>query len=408
MHLHTKVARFDAAPGDANRPSSTPIYQTATFEQESALEFGRYDYTRSGNPTRDVLETRLAELECGSFGFALSSGMAAISTLLRAAYSLEGTAAGRGRLVLGADLYGGTTRLIERLLAPLGVDVQRVDTTSLAAVEAALHSPPPGPTWVLLESPSNPLLRVTDIAGVAQLARKAHARLAVDNTALSPYLQNPLELGANVVVHSATKHLGGHGDVTAGALVTRDAQLAESIGFLQNAEGSALAPFDSWLLLRGMKTLAVRVAQESKNALEVARFLESAPGVQRVHFPGLACNPGYALQQRQARGAGQLVSFETGNRELSQRLCEETELFSIAVSFGSTNSTISLPCRMSHASVPEEAIAMGRVAALPADLVRLSIGLEDPRDLIEDLKAVLQRATNSAARTQTAPVPIPG
>lgn len=393
MHLHTKVARFQPAPGDPCRPTSTPIYQTATFEQESALEFGRFDYTRSGNPTREVLEKHLAELECGRYGFAFASGMAALSTLLRSVYGLHRGSDGRGRLVVGSDLYGGTTRWIEGLLGSSGVQVERVDSTDLAAVKRALDGAPAGPLWILLETPSNPLLRITDLRAVARLARAAGARLAVDNTALSPFLQNPLDLGADVVVHSATKHLGGHGDVTAGALVTRDESIAEPIGFLQNAEGNALGPFDSWLLLRGIKTLAVRVAQETRSALQLARFLDSSPGVKRVHYPGLTHHPGRDVQGDQARGSGQLISFETEDVELSRRLCEETRLFTIAVSFGSTNSTISLPCQMSHASVPEEALASGRVAALPADLVRISVGLEDPRDLIADLARVLPEAT---------------
>ena len=400
MHIDTKVARFDAAPGDPYRPTSTPIYQTATFEQESATAFGEYDYTRSGNPTRAVLEARLAELEFGRHGFAFTSGMCALSTLLRVAFALHATDERRASLIVGSDIYGGTTRLIERLVAPLGVHVKSIDTTDLAAVAEALDASRGVPTWVLLETPSNPLLRISDLSAIARLTRAAGARFAVDNTALSPYLQNPLELGADVVVHSGTKHLGGHGDVTAGALVTRDEQLAESIGFLQNAEGTALAPFDSWLLLRGMKTLAVRVAQETRNAIEVASFLESAPGICRVHYPGLESNAGFGVQQRQARGPGQLVSFETGNDELSRLLCEETQLFRIAVSFGSTGSTISMPCHMSHASVPDSAIEEGRALALPSDLVRLSVGLEDASDLIGDLQRVLgltrkQRRDNS-------------
>ncbi|MCL4154608.1 UNVERIFIED_CONTAM: hypothetical protein GTU68_042836 [Idotea baltica] len=302
-------------------------------------------------------------------------------------------------------MYGGTSRLVERLFAPLGIDVVRVDSTDLGAVSCALASQHTGTTFVLVESPSNPLLRVTDICGIAQLAHAAGARLAVDNTALSPYLQNPLELGADVVVHSATKHLGGHGDATAGVLVTRESELAESIGFVQNAEGNALAPFESWLILRGLKTLAVRVAQETRTAARVAEFLASNPGVRRVHYPGLASHAGHLLHATQARGAGQLISFETGDRKLSQGLCEQTELFRIAVSFGSTHSTISLPCQMSHASVPEEALRDARIAALPPDLVRLSIGLEDSRDLISDLQRVLnsteRRARGSGRERQS-------
>ncbi len=393
MHIDTRFARFDAAPGDPCRPTSTPIYQTATFEQESPLEFGRFDYTRSGNPTRTVLESKLAELEGARFGFALTSGMAAISTLLRAAFSTGNSFPSRGSLIVSSDLYGGTTRLIERLVAPLGVRVQVVNTTDLQALRKALVRPTLNPTWVLLESPSNPLLQVSDLPAIAALVHSCGARLAVDNTALSPYLQNPLDLGADLVAHSATKHLGGHGDVTAGALMTDDEDLADAIRFLQNAEGTALTPFDCWLLLRGIKTLAVRLSQENKTTLAVAEFLERHPAVRKVHYPGLRNHPGHALLKKQARGAGGLLSFETGDPALSKAICESTALFTIAVSFGSTNSSIGMPCKMSHASVPRQALEQGRIAPLPPDLVRLSIGLENRDDLIEDLKQALACST---------------
>ena len=392
MHIDTRVARFDAAPGDPYRPTSTPIYQTATFGQDSASEFGEYDYSRSGNPTRTVLEAKLADLEGGTIGFALASGMAALSVLLRSVLAPSAdTDSHAGWLLVGADLYGGTTRLIEKLVAPLGVCVRSVDTTDLAATSAALDELQGrrGRGLVLLETPSNPLLRVTDLRAVARLAKQAGALLAVDNTALSPYFQRPLEHGADIVVHSGTKHLGGHGDVTAGVLVTKDKDVAGGLAFLQNAEGIALGPFESWLLLRGIKTLGVRVAQEARNAMEVALFLARKLGPQNVFYPGLESHQGHLLQKSQASGFGQLISFRAGDAPSAKAICEATRLFTIAVSFGSTNSTISMPCRMSHASVPDEAIAAGRVAALPGDLVRLSIGLESPRDLICDLEAAM-------------------
>mgnify|MGYP003649612365 CR=1 FL=1 len=392
MHIDTRVARLDAAPGDPYRPTSTPIYQTATFGQASASEFGQYDYSRSGNPTRTVLEAKLADLEGGRSGFALASGMAALSVMLRSVLAPSaGSKTQAGWLLVGADLYGGTTRLIEKLVAPLGVEVRSVDTTDLSATSAALDEPQGrrGRGLVLLETPSNPLLRITDLRAVARLAKQAGALLAVDNTALSPYFQRPLEHGADIVVHSGTKHLGGHGDVTAGVLVTKDKDIAEGIAFLQNAEGIALGPFESWLLLRGIKTLGVRVAQEARNALEVALFLAQKLGTENVFYPGLESHPGHRLQESQASGFGQLISFRAGDAASAKAICEATRLFTITVSFGSTNSTISMPCRMSHASIPDEAIAAGRVAALPADLVRLSIGLENPRDLIRDLEAAM-------------------
>lgn len=391
MNIDTRVARFEPAPGDPYRPTSTPLYQTATFEQESADEFGEYDYSRSGNPTRAVLERQIASLESGRFGFAFSSGMAAISTVLRATLLGEGRATPvSGDLFVGQDLYGGTTRLIERILAPRGVNVHRADTTDVQALRRCLENASPG-FWLFLESPSNPLLHVSDIEGVGHVVHESGGRLIVDNTALSLYLQNPLELGADLVLHSATKHLGGHGDVTAGVVATNDELLADALTFLQNAEGNALPPFDSWLLLRGLKTLGVRLKHECASALELARFLERSSFATRVYYPGLDEHPGREILERQARGYGQLLSFETGDVELSRRICEETSLFTIAVSFGSANSTISLPCRMSHASVPESALASGRVQRLPRDLVRVSVGLEDVEDLISDLESTAAR-----------------
>jgi cystathionine beta-lyase len=371
--------RSDACPGDPHRPTSTPIYQTATFAQESAFELGRYDYSRSGNPTRAVLERELARLELGRRGLAFASGMAALSTLARL------VPAG-GTLVAGDDLYGGTYRLLEEVLGRAGVRVRFVDVTDGAAVERELAR---GADLLLVETPTNPLQRVADVRGLAALARARGTLFAVDNTHLSPWLQNPLELGADVVVHSATKHLGGHGDLTAGALVVRDEALGERLAFLQNAEGNALAPFEAWLLLRGLKTLGLRVERAVRNAEQVARFLAAAPLVTRVHYVGLASHPGHALHARQARGPGSVVAFETGSVELSRRVVERLELFTIAVSFGSVASQATLPCRMSHKSIPAGVRAERR---LPEDLVRLSIGIEDAQDLVDDLSAAFASA----------------
>jgi len=364
------------------QPTSTPIFQTATFAQPSATSFGEYDYSRSGNPTRAALEAELAKLESGGRAFAFASGMAAITSLL--AWLQPGD-----RLLAGSDLYGGTIRLIETSLPARGVDVEVVDTTSLAALEAALVADRPGRTLLYFETPSNPLLRVTDIAAAAALAKAAGAAVAIDNTMLSPHLQQPLALGADVVLHSATKHLGGHGDVTAGCCITAASELGESfalhLAFTQNATGNALAPFDAWLVLRGLKTLGVRLDRECASALQVARFLQGHSAVRRVHYPGLPQHPDFALSLRQASGAGSVVSFETGVPELSRQLVEASQLFTTAVSFGSVASSISLPCFMSHASVPADSAR----CLPPRDLVRLSVGLESPDALIADLKRVL-------------------
>jgi len=423
MRPLTDIVRFDPAPGDPWHSNSTPIYQTATFAQESAVEFGRYDYSRSGNPTRTVLETQLARLEQAERAFAFSSGMAALSTLARLVPS-------GGHIVAGDDLYGGTYRLLDRVLARQGIRTSYVDVTRPEAVAAAIES---DTRLVLIESPTNPLQKIADLRAIARIVHDraiasgtrdrpseksssdhAGARtsldradeksacdrasvsrplLAVDNSLLSPYLQRPLELGADVVIHSATKHLCGHGDVTAGVLVVRDSELSQEIAFLQNAEGSALGPFDSWLLLRGLKTLGIRLDRAQENALRIARHLVRHPLVKRVHYPGLDDHPGHALHMRQARGGGALVSFETGDAELSRRVAESLELFTIAVSFGSVGSQVSLPACMSHKSIPAHVRA---AHALSDDLVRLSIGIEDERDLIADLDQALERSSASS------------
>ncbi len=376
MRRDTELVRFDACPDDPFRPTSTPIYQTATFEQASALEFGRYDYTRSGNPTRAVLEEQLARLEGGGRAFAFTSGMAALATLVRLLPS-------GSHIVAGDDVYGGTHRLLEHLAPRAGVATSFADATKVESFAQALR---PETRLVLVESPTNPLLEIADLEALASLAHRHGAYFAVDNSLLSPWLQRPLELGADVVVHSATKFLCGHADTMAGALVVRDETLARELAFAQNAEGTALAPFDSWLLLRGMKTLAVRLERAQRTAQAVARYLAAHPTVESVLYPGLDGHPGRALHQRQARGPGSVLSFRTGDAELSRHVVESLRQFTIAVSFGSIASTASLPCRMSHRAIPEDVRA---ARGLTDDLIRLSIGLEDERDLVEDLEVAL-------------------
>lgn len=366
MKPATALLHHDPAPGDPFSPLSTPIYQTATFAQESALEFGPYDYSRSGNPTRTVLERQLAALEGAQHASAFASGMAALTTLTR-------LAAG-GRILAGDDLYGGTWRLLSRITAQQGIEVEYVDACDLEAVAAALRTPA---RLVLVETPTNPLLRVLDLPALARLCHERGALLAVDNSLLSPLLQRPLDSGADLALHSATKFLCGHGDVTAGAIASNDADLAARIAFVQNAEGNALAPFDCWLLLRGLKTLHLRVREQQRNARRVAAFLRRQPGVRNLRYPG----------------AGSVLGFETGGLESSRRLVESLQLFTIAVSFGSVHSTVSLPCRMSHASIPE---AVRCARHLPEDLVRLSIGIEDADDLLQDLEQGLTLVSGAA------------
>jgi len=333
-----------------------PIYQTATFEQPAASEFGEYDYTRSGNPTRTLLEAQLANLENASHACAYASGMAALTALTRIVKPGE-------EIVAGDDLYGGTVRLLDRISSHQNVSVSYVDTTNPTQLRKLVTS---RTRLILIETPSNPLFRISDISKLALIANEAGAYLAVDNSMLSPVFQQPLNLGADIVVHSATKFLCGHSDVTAGALITNDPSLHKQFAFQQNAEGAGLSPFESWLLLRGLKTLALRVERQNESAGKIVRYLQTRAEVTQVFYPGL----------------GAVISFMTGDEKLSAEIVETTRLFKIAVSFGSVGSTISVPCRMSHASIPT---ALRDRLAPPSDLVRISVGIEDVDDLIADL-----------------------
>jgi cystathionine beta-lyase len=374
-----KLATRCVHPPPGNDPygaTAPPIYQTATFRQPGACEFGDYDYSRTANPTRALAEEHLAALEGGRFACAFGSGMAALVAVTRLVKTGE-------EILAGDDLYGGTVRLLSRVAPGLGVRVRHVDTTDPAAVAAALS---PATRLLLVETPTNPLLRIADLARLAEIAHRGGALLAVDNSLLSPCLQRPLALGADLVIHSATKFLCGHCDVSAGAVVTDDAALHERLAFHLNAEGTGLAPFDSWLLLRGMKTLALRVERQGTTAARIAGYLAAHPRIEKVFFPALASPAVREIHERQASGPGSVVSFTTGDPERSVWIVEAARLFAIAVSFGSVGSSISLPCRMSHASIPQE--LRGRLGP-PPDLIRLSVGIEDAGDLIADLGQAL-------------------
>lgn len=363
--------------GDSHAAIVPPIYQTATFEQPSATEFGDFDYSRSGNPTRTLLEQQLADLEEARYACAFASGMAAITALTRIVRPGE-------EIIAGDDLYGGTVRLLDRLSSHHNIAVRYIDTTSATSVKEALTH---RTRLVLIETPSNPLFRISDLVELGQITRNTGTLLAVDNSMLSPIFQRPLTLGADIVIHSATKFLCGHSDVTAGAVITNEKDLHDQIAFQQNAEGAGLSPFESWLLLRGLKTLSLRVERQNLSATRIAQFLATHPQVKEVFYPGLETHPGYQIHRRQADGDGAVVSFTTGDPAYSVRVTEAARLFRIAVSFGSVGSTISLPFRMSHASIP--AALRGQLAP-PEDLIRLSVGIEDVDDLIEDLEAALK------------------
>ena len=369
----TRLVHFDRCPGDPWKPTVTPIHQTATFEQEDPDRFGTYDYSRSGNPTRSVLEAQLAALDGGARALAYASGMAAIAGVCRLLRPGD-------RALVGSDLYGGTTRFLDRVLQPLGVGVEVVDATRPDAVRRALAQPA---RLVWIETPSNPLQQVAAIAELAEVVHGAGALLVVDGTMMSPWFQRPLEHGADIVVHSATKSLCGHADVTAGSVVVSRADLAETLAFHQNAEGTALGPFDAWLLLRGMKTLGVRLEAQARGAERVASALRGHRHVSRVHWVGFDDHPGAAVHRRQAQGPPPVMAVEMESPEAARQLVAGTRLFATGVSFGAVSSSICIPTRMSHASATP-----GRVG-FDGRLVRLSVGIEDPQDLIEDLAAAL-------------------
>ena len=357
---------------------STPIYQVSTFAQESVDRFGRYDYARSANPTRDALEDTIAGLENGTRGFAFASGMAAISSALLLFSPGD-------HLVVCEDVYGGTFRVLTSLFNRLGIESTFVDTTELANIEANLRKNTKG---LFLETPSNPLLKITDLAGAAEMARAKGIITLVDNTFMTPYLQRPLDLGCDIVLHSGTKFLNGHSDVVCGFVVVRDEALGKRIRFIQNAFGAILGPQDSWLVLRGLKTLKVRMEESQRGAIAVAERLLERKEVTEVFFPGLAAHPGNEIHARQSSGPGAVVSFKLESVELTHRLLEEVRLAAFAVSLGGVESIISYPAMMSHAAMPpQEREARG----VTDTLVRLSVGLEDPEDLIEDLERVIKR-----------------
>ncbi|KAK3051240.1 cystathionine beta-lyase [Extremus antarcticus] len=361
---------------DQFNASSTPIYQSATFKGGPGQE---YDYSRSGNPTRTHLERHLAKIMNANRALVVSSGMGACDVITRILKPGD-------EVVTGDDLYGGTNRLLTYLKENNDIIVHHADTTKLESVKAVLSDKT---TMVLLETPTNPLIKVVDISGIAAAAHAANpaAIVAVDNTMLSPYLQNPLDLGADVVYESGTKYLSGHHDLMAGVIGINNVALGEKFYFMINSTGCGLAPFDSWLLLRGIKTLAVRMEKQQANAQAIAEYLESHGF--KVRFPGLKSHPQYALHWSQARGAGAVLSFETGSVALSERIVEATHLFGISVSFGCVNSLISMPCRMSHASIDP---ATRKERSLPEDIIRLCVGIEDLTDLIDDLSQALVRA----------------
>jgi cystathionine gamma-synthase len=355
-----------------------PVYQVSTYKQDGVggLRSGGYEYSRTANPTRTALEECLTALEGGTGALAFASGMAAEDCLLRTVCSPG------DHVIIPDDAYGGTFRLFSRVYEQWGVSHTPVRISDLAAVRDALAARHARVIWV--ETPTNPLLGIADISALAALAREAGALLVVDNTFASPYLQRPIALGADVVVHSTTKYLGGHSDVVGGALVVADAGLGERLAFQQNATGGIAGAFDAWLTLRGIRTLAVRMDRHGANAARTAEMLAAHPAVGQVLYPGLASHPGHELAAKQMRGFGGMVSFRVrAGAQEAAAVCARTRLFTLAESLGGVESLIELPGRMTHAS------AAGSALAVPDDLVRLSVGIENADDLVEDLRQAL-------------------
>lgn len=380
--LATRAIHAGQDPDPLTGAVITPLYLTSTFAQDGVgATRGGYEYSRSGNPTRDALQNALAAIEGGSRGFAFASGLAAEDTLLRSMVEPG------GRVLVGNDAYGGTFRLIDRVLGPWGIRNTVVDMTDLGAVRTALASREVDLVW--LETPSNPLLSVADIAAVAEATHAAGARLVVDNTFATPILQRPLSLGADAVVHSTTKYIGGHSDTVGGAIVVSDPALAERIGFLQNAIGAVASPFDAWLTLRGLKTLDVRMRRHQANAIRIARVLDESESITATLYPGLPSHPNHAVARRQMAGFGGMVSAIFTSEQVARRFVSATRLFTLAESLGGVESLIELPAAMTHASVA------GTDLQVPDSLVRLSVGIEDVTDLEEDVRSALRAAGES-------------
>ena len=363
---------------DQHNASVPPLYQSATFKQNSLSDMGEYDYTRSGNPTRTYLQNHMAKIMKANHAFAVTSGMGCLDVITRILKPGD-------EVLAGDDLYGGTNRLLTYLNNKGDLNVQHWDTTNTELFTSKITN---NTKMIFLESPTNPLIKVCDVKSITDYAHRKNPDVVVvfDNTMMSPILMTPLDLGVDIQYESATKYLNGHHDIMAGVIATRDAKLAEKVYFVINSTGCGLSPFDSWLLSRGLRTLAVRVERQQQNCQKIAEFLSSIGF--RVRYPGLKSHPQYELHASMCKGAGAVISFETGSIKTSEKIVENTDIFGIAVSFGCVNSLISMPCKMSHASIDAKT---REERDFPEDLIRLCIGIENSDDLINDLtKALLK------------------
>ncbi|HWP36953.1 MAG TPA: cystathionine gamma-synthase [Gemmatimonadales bacterium] len=380
LRLPTRAVHAGQAPEEVTGAIMTPIFQTSTYVQQGLGRHKGFEYARTRNPTRDALERNIAALEGGAHGFAFASGLAATDTILKLLSAGD-------HVICGENVYGGTHRLMTHVFQRLGLSFTFVDTRDPEAVAAAVT---PATRLVFVETPSNPMMRLTDLAAVGRIAAKHDLLFAVDNTFATPVFQRPLELGANISLHSTTKYLNGHSDMVGGAIVTTRDDVAERLAFLQNAAGGVPGPFDCWLALRGTKTLAVRMRQHDASGRCLAEWLHRHPAVERVYYPGLPDHPQHELARRQMTGFGGMISLDLGSAERARTFAESTRIFALAESLGGVESLVGHPASMTHASVPK---AMRDAMGLTDSLVRLSVGIEDVEDLQADLEQALRKAT---------------
>ena len=378
-HIETALIHGGIDGDSLTGAVNVPIYQTSTYKQAGLGENTGWEYSRTGNPTRAALESLIAELEGGTAGFAFASGMAATSTVLSLFNKGD-------RVIISSNVYGGTFRVLDKVFKNLGIAYTIEDTTDLESLDTKVASDVKA---FFIESPANPLLTVTDLAGVAAIAKKHGILTIVDNTFMTPYLQRPLELGADIVVHSATKYLGGHSDVVAGLAVVKDKTLAERLAFTQNATGAVLGPFDSFLLIRGIKTLSVRLDRHVENAERIARYLVNHEAVKNVYYPGLSTAQGYEINKRQAKNGGAMISFELRENYDIKKFFKALHLISLAESLGGVESLVCHPATMTHASIPKE---IREKVGITDGLIRLSVGIEKVDDIILDLNAAIVAA----------------
>ncbi|MBI1956412.1 MAG: cystathionine gamma-synthase [Acidobacteria bacterium] len=378
MGFSTDAIHAGQEPDPSTGAVVVPIYQTSTYVQEELGKHKGYEYSRTGNPTRTALERNMAVLEGGHSALAFASGMAAIHAVLTLLKSGD-------HVVCSEGAYGGTPRLFNAVLKNFGLDFTYVDTTHAENVANELR---PNTRMVFVETPTNPLMKITDLAAVAEITRPRNILLVVDNTFLSPFFQKPLQFGADIVVHSTTKYLNGHSDGVGGAVILKDAALGDRLKFIQNAAGAILGPMDSWLVLRGVKTLAVRMDRHCQNGMAIAQFLTTHPKVKAVHYPGLPSHPQHDLACKQMSGFGGMLAFETGSLENAKKVLKSVRLCALAESLGGVETLISHPASMTHASVPAED---RRRIGITDGLVRISVGIEDVEDLISDLEQALSR-----------------